>query len=447
MNAFPAALCLILLTLTASLSQQKKQPAPPSASQLPQASVSEKKLYTFDLARTIKLFDATPTGNLWFAADEFGLVKTIVINGVRNDNRFSDISSFSTRISPNGKYLIWMGLVHTYDENSFNTTTTIVFRHNAGKASSDSVGAFESDNPKVFFSSTGDHWAALLPASNALQTGLRDIALLDGNVASSGFPHPSMFTFFRHDSSWAYRSSDGRDENIITASGKQLLYKRSSDDPFIASDEPTVYRFSPDIHFDEYTLDGRDFDAGLAHTASLYKTTYLSSEADSAKQYLVFDQKRQLVSRWIKDIQITHTGDHISYFAADTAKHAVGTHALVVHDGSVVGGPYDAGWRLFMSPSGKHLAWTAATGGIINLYVDGALIGTVGEYFQIEWSRDENHYAYATNDDRDKIFVVAGKKRSASFDSIGRLAIAADGSSVQYCAIKYDALLHIQQRF
>src|SRR4051812_48055589 len=49
----------------------------------PIAKNTEKELYTFDIARPIKHFDATPTGSNWFAVDEFGLMRTMIIRGTR----------------------------------------------------------------------------------------------------------------------------------------------------------------------------------------------------------------------------------------------------------------------------------------------------------------------------------------------------------------------------
>lgn len=440
----------ILILLAVSLSTVRAQhqaPVNTSDPAMPSAQINEQLIYTFDVARPVVLFDATPDGSLWFAVDVFGVNKTITINGVHNETRYGEISPLSTQLSPNGKYMIWMGMAHSFDQQSFNTTRTTVFHHNAGAKTSDSLLNVESDNNTVFFSSRGDHWAAVMPSSNVKQADPHDIAVVDGKIVSSGYPNPKMFTFSADCSTWAYRSRDGRDENIITADGKHLLFQRASADPFVVKNEPQVWRFSPDVHLYEYALDGRDFDFNVTHVATLYKTSYVSSKRDSVLQYVVYNGKRQLYSRWIKDIQISPTGAHLVYFAADTTRGAFGTRGVVVKDGTIIAGPYDGAQRLFLSPSGEHLAWSVQEGKMINLYVDGKKVSRVGEYLNMKWSADEKTFAYVTSDSHEKVYVITAGRRSPTYDRIGRLGVSADGKTVEYMAVKYDKLVHVKQRF
>jgi hypothetical protein len=442
-------LCCILVVLLwiSTVRAQHQSPAATSNATMPSAQVTEQLIYTFDVGRPVVLLDAVPDGSLWFAVDVFGVNKTITINGIHNETRYGEISALSTRLSPNGKYLIWMGMAHSFDAQSFNTTRTTIFRHDAGAKASDSLLNVESDNNTLFFSRNGDHWAAVMPSSNVKQPEPRDIAVLDGKVVASGYPNPKMFTLSDDASRWAYRSRDGRDENIIASNGKHLLYQRASADPFIVKNEPQVLRFSPDVHLYEYTLDGRDFDFDLNHVAMLYKTSYINTKHDCVLQYVVYNGKRQLYARWIKDIQISPDGNHIIYFAADTAHGSLSTNAVVVADGAIVAGPFSGAQRLFLSPKGDHTAWSVRENNSIYLYIDGKKIRRVGEYLNVTWSSDEKTIAYSTSDDHEKVYVVTAGKRSVSYDRIGRVAIASDNRSVEYLGLKYDKLVHVIQRF
>ncbi|MBS1904426.1 MAG: hypothetical protein JSS75_12030 [Bacteroidetes bacterium] len=440
-------LSLFLLSAGALNAQVRQTPTKGAEPTLPNAEVKQDVVYTFDVARPVELFDAVADGSLWFAVDVFGVNKTITINGVHNETQYSQFSPLSTQISPNGKYMIWMGITHTFDQQSFNTSTTTVFRHDVGKKTSDSVLSVHADHDMLYFSQQGDHWAALMPASNVKQEPPRDLAVVDGRVVASGNPNPKMFTFSPDASTWAYRSRDGRDENLITPNGKQTLFQRATDDPIIIKNEPLVMRFSPDLRFQDYGLDGRDFDFMLRNVATLYSTSYINKKHDTTLQYIVYGGKRQLYSRWIKDILIAPQGKHIVYFASDTTTGSASNRSVVVKDGNIIAGPYESSWRLFMSPSGEHIAWTVQEGNGISLYLDGKKIGSVGEFMVIRWSNDERTIAYATSDSHEKIYVVAGGKRSTIYDRIGRLGISADAKTVEYMAVKYDKLLHVKQRF
>src|SRR6185436_7144059 len=165
-----------LLISTSSFAQ------PPISEKYPEAKISEKPMYTFDVARPLKHFDALADGSDWFAVDEFGLLQTIIIRGTRFERRFNEIQPPTAKFSPNGDYLIWMGLDRSYDEQGYNTTRTTVFRSAKDSPVPDSVFSVTSDNNSLFFSKSGQHWAATMPASKSNQTGLRDVVLIDGLV-------------------------------------------------------------------------------------------------------------------------------------------------------------------------------------------------------------------------------------------------------------------------
>ena len=60
---------------------------------------------------------------------------------------------------------------------------------------------------------------------------------------------------------------------------------------------------------------------------------------------------------------------------------------------------------------------------------------------------DEKQFAYLTGDERGKNFIVAGGKRSPSYDRIGRVGWTNGNKSVEYCAVKYDKLVKVDQSF
>ena len=428
-----------------------QKPTASYADKYPLAKFSEKQLYEFDLARPLKQFDATPTGSNWFAVDEFALMNTIVIRGTRFERRFNEIPSYSTSLSPKGDYVIYMGLDRSFDSKGFNTTTTTVFKANLSSSLPDSVGAFTSDYNNLFFSRTGDHWAATLPASNQMLHGLRDVVLVDGLIAAKDNPKPGKFAFDHSEENWAYRSTDNRDENLVTKFKVQKMYTRAKANPYLASADPTVYHFTPDLRLAPFQLDGRDYDFDFQHAAQLYKTSYFPDHQDTAHMYLIFAGKREPNFRWINNIQIDTGGTHIAYFACDTTGEGSKIRnekvGVVVEDGKIISGPYDEMGRLFLSPSGKNLAWTASKKGQLSLYLNGKKIGDVGESMDVAWTSDEKKIAYLTSDDRGKQFVVVGGKRSPNFDRVARLGWSDDGKELLYCAVKYNKLLQIRQQY
>ncbi len=429
-----------------------QQKSVPIAEKLPQATLKQHEVYKFDISRPVENFDATPNGSLWYAIDNFGLMRTMIINGTRDERRFNEIPTLSTSLAPDGSYMIWVGLDRHYDTQGFNTTVSTAYKYELTDKKSDSLLSIVSDFNTVYFSPNSKHWAAIFPAANVLGKTPRDLVIVDGKIVSTGQTSPRKFSFNKDGSSWAFRSTDGIDENLVTSAGKQLLYQRSRENPYLPTDDPIILHFSPDVLSNQYVLDGRDYDFDVRHVATMYQTNYKATARDTSNMYLVFKGKRQLYSRWIKNIQIDSAGKHIIYFASDTSektkKARTEQKALVVRDGNVIAGPYDGSWRLVLSPSGEHTAWTASTDSTVYFYLDGNKISNVGEFFKMVWSPDEKQIAYATTEksqQRDRVFVVAGNKRSPAYDMIGRLGFTADGKAVEYIALKYNKLLHIVQ--
>ena len=423
-----------------------------SADTYPFANISQKELYEFDIARPLTQFDALPDGSDWFAVDQFALMQTMIIRGNRFEKRFNEIPRATARFSPRGDYVIWMGLERSFDSKGFNTTTTTINKSTIQSPIPDSVGTYTSDYNSLYFSGSGKHWAATLPAANVYQKGQRDIVLFDGLIVGKDNPLPGMFSFGNNEGSWAYRSTDGRDENLVTQFSTQKMYTRSKNNPYVESADPTIYYFSPDLKSSPYQFESRDYDFNFRYPAQLFKTTYFPGRQDTAHMYIIYAGRREPNFRWIGSIQIDTNGRHIAYFACDTTgdgrvKDRNEKIGVVVEDGRIIGGPYDETGRLFLSPSGKNIAWSVKEGGGISLYLNGNKIGDVGEAIDFFWSPDEKKFAYLSTDEHGKGFVVANDKRSPSFDRIGRVGWSSDNKFVEFCAVKYNKLLHIKQSF
>ncbi len=424
----------------------------PISEKYPEAKISEKPMYTFDVARPLKHFDALADGSDWFAVDEFGLLQTMIIRGKRFERRFNEIQPPTAKFSPNGDYLIWMGLDRSYDEQGFNTTKTTVFKSTKKSSVPDSVGTYTSDDNHLYFSKSGKHWAATMPAAKSTQTGLRDVVLIDGLVMGKDNPKPGQFTFGKDESLWAYRSTEGPDENLVTTYAVNKLYSHKTvrNAASLPSD-PVIYYFSPDLRAHPFFLESRDYDFGLPHQALLLKTSYMPERSDTSHMYVIFNNIRQPNFRWINFIQIDTAGNHIAYFACDTngerRRGRNERYGVLVEDGKIIAGPYQETDRVFLSPSGKNIAWTAKLNNEAALYLNGKKIGPVGEYTDVTWSADEKKLAYETVDEHKKLIVVTDGKRSASYDRIGRIGWTDKNKAVEFCAIKYDKLVHIKQSF
>ncbi len=441
---------ILLFAITSAGFAQTTEEA--NAVSYPLARISEKELYEFDVARPIKHFDALADGSNWFAVDEFALTQTMIVRGVRYEKRFNEIPPATARFSPGGDFIIWMGLERSFDSKGFNTTTTTVYKSTMDSTAPDSIRSVTSDYNSLYFSRSGKHWAATLPAAIVYQKGLRDVVLIDGLVVGKDRPLPGMFSFNKDETGWAYRSTDGRDENLVTQYALQKMYTRSKANPYVESSDPIVYNFTPDNKIGPYQLESRDYDFGFRYQAQLFKTTYFTGRQDTAHMYIIFAGKREPNFRWINSIQIDTNGNHIVYFACDTTGEKSGLPrnektGLVVEDGKIIGGPYDETGRLFLSPSGKNIAWSAKKDGVISLYLNGKKIARVGETVDFFWSPDEKKFAYLTSDDHARGFVVAGGKRSRSFDRVGRVGWSSDNKTIEYCAVQYDKLLKITQPF
>ena len=76
----------------------------------PKGKVTETTVATVDIGRRIQRFDAAPDGSNWLVVDKFGQMESIIINGERHPREDNTIPATTARVSPNGQYVLWLGL-------------------------------------------------------------------------------------------------------------------------------------------------------------------------------------------------------------------------------------------------------------------------------------------------------------------------------------------------
>jgi len=413
-----------------------------------EAKTKQTKIYEFDAARTIIHFDATPDAKHWFAVDKFGLRNSITINGKQEQTEFNEIPVATAQLSPDGKTLVWMGLERSYDKEGFNTTTTHLYEHtNAGLTLH---GKFTADYNSLQFFPKFNKWVAILQAANNVnQSGEKDLVIVNGKVLTYGEQSPRMFSYDSTGTKWAYRSTDKAKENLISLKGKQFLYERRTPNPYLPSDDPTILSFTPDIKMFGSILDGRDYNIGFRNVAELFKTNYKGTSSDTARSYIIFKNKKQPLFKWINNIVMDTAGTTIAYLASDPNEYGKPKRddkkGVIVQDGKIIAGPYRSVSKLFMSPSGKRIAYTASKGEYFEIYLDGKSLGKVGEYVDVSWSPDEKRMAYVTMDDRAKMTIVANGKHSPTYDRVGRIGWQTKGNGLEYVAIRNITLQKVVQ--
>lgn len=416
--------------------------------QYKEAKLKQTKIYEFDAARPIIHFDASPDVSHWFAVDKFAQMQNIIISGKHFGIAFNEIPVATAQLSPDGKTLVWMGLERSYDQQGFNTTTTHLYEHRADTLML--KGSFTADYNSLQFFPRFDKWIAILQAANNVsQTGDKDLIIENGVVLANGEPSPRMFSYDSTGTKWAYRSTDKARENLITSTGKQFMYERRTSNPYLPSDDPRVLSFSPDNMMFGTILDGRDYNFGFRHVAELFKTNYIGSSSDTARSYIIFHDKKQPLFKWITNVVMDTLGRTIAYLASDPKEFGKprrdDKRGVIVRDGNIVAGPYRSVGKLFMSPSGKRIAYTATVGEHEELFVDGKSVGEVGEYVHLSWSPDEKRIAFVTMNDRAKLVVVANGKQSPVYDRIGRIGWHKHGNAIEYAAIRNTSLNKVLQ--
>src|SRR6476660_3417733 len=134
----PVLLLFAGLMANSAAAQELEQSPVPELS-YPKAKVTETEVSTLDIGRRIRTFDAAPDGSNWLVVDKFGQWESIVINGERYPTEYHLIPVTTARVSPNGKYSIWIGLQRAFTDDGFNSTLATLFKN------SDSINAFTSD--------------------------------------------------------------------------------------------------------------------------------------------------------------------------------------------------------------------------------------------------------------------------------------------------------------
>ncbi len=418
----------------------------------PEALTDHPLLAELDPARPVLHLDATPNGSTWMAVDGFAHWASMVVNGYRIAKEYHEIPAATAQIitsdgstrngstsdgsTSNGSHAIWAAEMHVATKQGFDSTIIDVYQD------TNIIGTFIGDSPDLQISGSGRHWAMLIPYASAAQQGLRDVVLIDGKIVSNGDPWPHRFSFSHDETQWAFRSTNGIDEKLITSKGKFDLYKWNP------NWDATIWRYTPDVRYRTEALQGRDYDFDFEHIARINRTAYSQKSQDTARSYMNYNGKSYGLYRWITEVQMDSSGKHVAFLACDPAVHARGDsderRGIVFYDGKTYAGPFHGVSRLFMSPSGEHLSYSTdvATG---EFYHDKKLIGKTGRVLTCLWSPDESHIAFASVGSHDKVYVVVGGKRSQLFEKIGRIGWTADGSAVEFVGLANGKLFRVHQ--
>ena len=432
----------------------------PSADKLfPPAHVEQHNIFSLDQARRVEFMDATPDGSHWYVIDAFANWQTITIDGHPFPQQFHEISASGTRLSPNGDFVLWTGLMRAYTREGFDSTMTYLYKDTS------LIGNFLSDFPSIEFSRTGRRWAVMLPYAYETQKASRDFVVVDGKVVHKNEVLPHQFSFSDDEQHWAYRATDGLLEKLITDATDDtsiVLYKRSVPQSGSTWD-PTIWRYTPDVTYYHRMLEGRDYDFEFDHVAKEYRTAYSSIAGDTARTYINYAamgagaSHNQGLYRWIAQVLIDDSGHHITYVAADPSitrrTDSSDEHrAVIVYDGKVVAGPYLGVSNLFLSPSGRHYAYTlqqycatCGQAGIAKFYLDQKLAYKTNQVVSCIWSPDESLVALVVVGEHEKLFVEAGGKRSPLFEQIGRVGWSPDGRHVEFMGISNGKLIAVKQ--
>ncbi len=447
---FPVALGLLALLPRIGISQHlinnAEEPpgtkAAPSESLFKPAHVEEDTLYHLDEARTVKQMDATPDGAHWYAVDEFAHWQYITIDGHPFSERYHDIAGAGTRLNLDGNHLIWTGLMHAYTTRGFDSTMASLYEDTT------LIARNVSDYPELEFSKSGAHWAALLPSAYTAQTGDRDLIIVDGNIVHKDEPLPHQFSFSHDEQHWAYRSTNQLHENIVTdrSDTAMLLYQWPYPSATSTYDA-TIWRYTPDVDWNHKKLEGRDYDFDFTPVAKVNKTAYSSLSGDTSRMYVNFKGHNQELYRWAAQFLMDDSGHHLAYFACDPAithKDEDERRAVVVYDGNVFAGPFPGVILLFMSPSGKHVAYSLSLESA-KFYLDKTVLAKTSRVVDAVWSPDESNVAFISGGVHSKYFVVVNGKRSPSFEQIGHLGWSKDGTYVEFTGVTNGRVIHVKQ--
>lgn len=201
------------------------------------------------------------------------------------------------------------------------------------------------------------------------------------------------------------------------------------------------------MNWNHKRLEGRDYDFEFSHVATQNKTAYSSLSGDTSRMYVNFKGHNEGLYRWSAQFLIDDSGHHLAYLACDpavTSKEGNERRAVVVYDGNVFAGPFPGVTLLFMSPSGKHIAYS------LNLesskfYLDKKVLAKTSAVVDVDWSPDESKIAFAAAGEHGKFFVVANGKRSPLFEQIGHIGWSRDGRYVLFTAVSNGRVIKVRQ--
>lgn len=431
---------LLAVSEASTVSAQELDPSAVPELKYPKAKVAESVVASLDIARRIRTFDASPDGTNWLVVDKFGQWESIVINGERYPTEYHTIPVLTAKVSPNGKYVIWMGLERSFTDDGFNSTLATLFK------GTDSIAAFTSDYQKLYFSNDGTSWAATFPYANEKQAEDRNAVVLNGRTIGVNGAAPTEFTFGPN--GWSYRTSDEEKEYVTTEAGTTLLRTRKKAVGAAQSADSIVWQYAPHQRLNDAELKAIDFDLpGVV--AKQMRTSYRQQDQKNALTFMVYDGKGQIPTRWITNVLLDTSGTSIAYFACDPAVNNKFTDrderpGIVVWNGQKYDGPYSTLERLFLSKSGKNIAYSVSDE-TPRMLLNKKVLGPVGMISQAAWSPDEKHFAYVTSNNRNKLQVVAGGKVSGAYEHVGKMAWSNDGKFVEYLAIRNGKVLKVKQ--
>ena len=447
---FPVALGLLVYLPNCAISQHMILNAtePPASKHgppeklFPLASVEVDTIFHLDQARVVKRMDATPDASHWYVVDEFAHWQYLTLDGKPFSDRYHEISASGSRFSPDASHFIWTGIMHAFTAKGFDSSMSYLYEDTS------LILHQLSDYPQLEFSRTGTHWAALLPSASTDQTGDRDLVIVDGKVVHKNEPTPRQFSFSHDEQHWAYRSTDRLNEDLVTDrwDSAKLLYKWPYPSETSTYDA-TIWHYTPDVNWNHKKLEGRDYDFDFTNVARVNKTAFSSLAGDTSRVYVNSKGKNQALYRWTAQFLMDDSGHHLAYFACDpTITHKDGDErrAVVVYDGKVVAGPFPGVILLFMSPSGKHIAYSLKLESA-KFYLDKTLFAKTSTIVDATWSPDESKLAFVATGSHSRHFVVANGKRSPLFEQIGHIGWTADGKSVEFTGISNGRVIKVKQ--
>jgi hypothetical protein len=239
-------------------------------------------------------------------------------------------------------------------------------------------------------------------------------------------------------------------EKLVTDASDSAVTMYKWPNPSASSSyDATIWRYTPDVEWDQRRPEGRDYDFYFTHVARQNKTAYSTLSADSSRMYVNFDGHNQGLYRWVAQVLIDDSGKHIAYFACDPKITAAGKderNAVLIYDGKVFAGPFPAVSHLFLSPSGKHVAYSLTVAGA-KFFVDRKIEAKTGAILDAEWSPDETHIAFVAAGNHGKVFVVGNGKRSPLFEQIGHVGWTPDGKTILFTAISNGRVVTVRQSF